>query len=96
MEVMKMSWFRRHLNWALILVWVGCVLSLNLGILVMDVSILPWLCGLCVVVVYFTAGWVLRQKGRSLWWLALLGLGLVVALFLEGARETNGGDASQK
>jgi len=57
------SWFQRHLNWTLIfayLIW----LPLNLSY-----DIAPQIIG--AILLLFVSGWVIKQKGRSLWWVLL-------------------------
>jgi len=57
------SWFRRHLNWTWVfayLIW----LPLNLSY-----DIAPQIIG--AIPLLFVSGWVIRQKGRSLWWILL-------------------------
>jgi len=58
------NWFQRHLNWTWVfayLIW----LPLN-----WSDSIIPWILGDILLLV--VSGWVIKQKGRSLWWLLLL------------------------
>ena len=63
-EAQGMGWFQRHLNWTYVftyLLWVVANAS--------DSAVL----GL-VALVFLTivSGWVIKQKGRILWWLLLL------------------------
>lgn len=88
----KTNWFKRHLNWTWIfgygLLWILPPLG---GILAVVVSpetteeALYSLAGLLyflvlLVVVLPLSIWVLKKKGRSLWW--LLGLGWLTPLWL--------------
>jgi len=81
-----MSWFRRHLNWTLLLVWLGVPLVLVMvsSLPKMDYITLlsiPWL-----VVVLFVWWWVLSCKGRSHWWMLLGGLGALITLYLRSKK----------
>ena len=75
-----MSWFKRHLNWTVVLAYVGpslIVLAITL-ILVFkypETAIEGFLTvsNLLLAAVFLLVGaWVLRQKNRSLWWLLIL------------------------
>ena len=58
-----MNWFQRHLNWTWVfayLIWI----PLNLSH-----SITLWIIGDIFLLV--VSGWVIKQKGRSLWWIFL-------------------------
>ena len=92
-----MNWFRKHLNWTLVLTW---VIFLPAGVLsahLFRYSILspttssgfPVMLGavavVSVVVIWVATIWVIRQKGRSLlhlFWL-LLPLGFIAILVLK-------------
>ena len=84
-----MNWFRRHLNWTLLLAIVASA-ALVLQFIptlpaVAEVLLWPWL-----IFVVFVSGWTLRQKGQSLfhlfWW--LLGwIGVVVIVCLRNKNE---------
>ena len=90
-----MAWFRRHLNWTIVLSSVvfrilGIILSAALASdpnatadVVMGMSGLYFI--FTSATGLFICGWVLRQKARSLWWLFLfvVPLGWFVFLFLE-------------
>ena len=58
-----MNWFQRHLNWTSVfayLIWISLDFS--------D-SVIAWiLSGIFLLVV---SGWVIKRKGRSLWWILL-------------------------
>lgn len=57
------NWFQRHLNWTWVfayLIWI----PLN----AVD-SIVPQIIG--AVLLLFVSGWVIKQKGRRLWWMLL-------------------------
>lgn len=63
-EAQGMGWFQRHLNWTYVftyLLWVVANAS--------D-SAVPGLVALVFLTI--VSGWVIKQKGRSLWWLLLL------------------------
>ena len=76
-----MNWFQRHLNWTYVLGWLlTLVLCLILGfVMVMidpnisddDLEVMGNLVGGVIMLV--VSGWVIIQKGRSLWWLLLSG-----------------------
>jgi len=57
------SWFQRHLNWTWVfayLIWLPLNLCYN---------IVPQVIG--AIFLFFVSGWVIKQKGRSLWWILL-------------------------
>ena len=77
-----MDWCRKHLNWTLLLSWLGVPLTLATasGLFGMDyiaMLTIPWL-----IVVLFIWWWVLSCKGRSHWWMLLGGLGALITLCL--------------
>ena len=91
-----MNWFQRHLNWtwvlAYLLILVGAFMfGALMGILDPNVDedavgvVAEIFGGIFIIIV---SGWVIRQKGRSLWWLLtvplLLGWGL--PLWLENKK----------
>ena len=63
-----MNWFQRHLNWAWIFVYLVWFVS-NAATITTPFSI-PSIIGLAFLLV--VSGWVIKQKGRSLWWLLLM------------------------
>jgi len=70
-----MSWFKRHLNWTLVIAWL--LLSL-LACFVL--SMIGWFGILAyLLMILVVSGWVLKQKGRSLtnllWFLLFFCLG---------------------
>ena len=76
-----MNWFQRHLNWTYVLGWLlMLVLLFILGFVlaVIDSNISEdaldtignLIGGIFMLVV---SGWVIIQKGRSLWWLLMAG-----------------------
>ncbi len=87
------SWFRRHLNWTMVLVFLGAILinfvagliviSVNPFVHYSDLEALGFVIGLAILIPGW--GWALKKKNRSLWWL-LLGLfvpfGFIVLLCL--------------
>jgi hypothetical protein len=57
------SWFQRHLNWTwtfAYLTWIPMNLSYDIE---------PQIIG--AILLLFVSGWVIKQKGRSLWWILL-------------------------
>lgn len=79
-----MKWFKEHLNWTAALsyiagwiseVVVGLVIGLlrYQGIEVSDVVLYAVSLAGYFAVVLAVGGWVLQQKGRSLWWVLLAG-----------------------
>ena len=56
-------WFQKHLNWTWVLAYL-IWLPLNLSY-----SIVPQVIG--AIFLLFVSGWVIKQKGRSLWWILL-------------------------
>jgi hypothetical protein len=72
-----MNWFKRHLHWTIVIVFLGAGLASFAGQIAV-VAFDPWVsdealyaAGLPIALVVLSVGWgwVLRQKGRSLWWL---------------------------
>ena len=58
-----MNWFQRHLNWTWVfawLIWIPLNASHNIA---------PQIIGSIFLLV--VSGWVIKQKGRSLWWVLL-------------------------
>ena len=81
-----MAWCKRHLNWTLIVVWIGVPFLLvvvveSIGKNDLALLILPWFLAILI-----TACWVLNQKGRSWAWILLGGLGLFIILCLTNKR----------
>jgi len=78
-SLQEMSWFRRHLNWTVLLGFLAaCGVAFVVGfvMVVADPSVSDEaLEGAGVVtglpVLALVWGWVLRRKNRSLWWLLL-------------------------
>ena len=77
-----MNWFQRHLNWTWVLAYLLLIVGAFMfgalmGILDPNVSedavsvVAQIFGGIFILVV---SGWVIRQKGRSLWWLLLSGV----------------------
>jgi len=79
----RMNWFERHLNWTMVLAWVGgCVIVFIVAFLIaLAAPYVPedelYVIGMLIsLVVSLAVGyWVLRKKNRSLWWLLLSGWG---------------------
>lgn len=58
-----MNWFQRHLNWTWVLVYLlWFVLNASESVVAGLVAAVFWL---------IVSGWVIKQKGRRLWWLLL-------------------------
>ena len=93
------SWFQRHLNWTMVLVFLGALLiNFVVGLIVTsanpfvhysDLEALGFVIGLAILIPGW--GWALKKKNRSLWWL-LMGLfvpfGFIVLLCLENKSES--------
>jgi len=64
----EMNWFRRHLNWTYVLAYLlWFVLNLYA-----DESVVAWWLSLVAAILWLViSGWVIKQKGRGLWWLLL-------------------------
>jgi hypothetical protein len=59
-----MSWFQRHLHWT----WIcGNSLTLILAIYYPEDYGFP----ICILVFLLSSGWVIKEKGRSMWWILL-------------------------
>lgn len=66
------DWHRRHLNWTFVLAYL-LWWTINLYA---DVSEIAWWVSLAAAIFWLIiSGWVLKQKGRSLWWLLLAWVG---------------------
>ena len=100
------NWFRRHLNWTLVLTWLIClpvgVVCVNIfrftilsTLTISGVSIILGIIAFtCGVLIWWATIWVVKQKGRSLlhlFWI-LLPLGFIAILCLENKSLTH--DAS--
>ena len=68
----EMNWFRRHLNWTYVLAYLlWFVLNLYT-----DESVVAWWLSLVAAILWLViSGWVIKQKGRRLWWLLLSWVG---------------------
>jgi Tfp pilus assembly protein PilF len=97
------NWFERHLNWTMVLAWVGAyVVNFIIGFMIASSD--PYVSygelfgiGLIIAVAILAPvwGWTLKKKNRSLWWLPLglfVPFGFIVLLFLENKSLTH--DAS--
>jgi len=97
-----MDWFRRHLNWTVVLAWVASFpLSYIVGSLIQSIN--PYISTGTYYLIGYTiqglwllgiAGWVLRKKNRSLWnllWL-FVPFGWIVFLCLENRAGTIGNE----
>ena len=94
----RLRWFKRHLNWTLVIVWFGG--NLFIGIFAVIIGLIfptvttdnALATTLTLVIFYFaallaTTDWVLEQKGRSRAWLLFFLLGgplipMIVTLLL--------------
>ncbi len=75
----RMSWFERHLNWTMVLAWIGVYpISFIVGALAILAN--PYISDDTVMGISFIIGlivsiavgrWVLRKKNRSMWWLLI-------------------------
>jgi uncharacterized membrane protein len=94
------SWFERHLNWTMVLAWVGAyVVNFIIGFMISLSD--PYVSygelfgiGLIIAVAILAPvwGWALRKKNRSLWWLPLglfVPFGFIVLLCLENKSLTH-------
>ena len=88
-----MNWFKRHLNWTLVLSWIAPYIIFLSAMYVLHLAesfvpgeavaiIAPLLYIACSVIPLLTGIFVLKQKGQSLWWL----LFIIAALTLENRR----------
>lgn len=96
-----MNWFRRHLNWVMVLSWVALYpLGFITGLVITSIN--PYISTAAYYVLVYIVGaawlfgidgWVLRKKNRSLWNLLWLPIpfGWIVFLSLE-----NRADISQE
>jgi len=80
-----MEWFKRHLNWTWVFCWLlmvalsytyrlvtGLVDQASIGgAIACLVCFLLWISSIIFWLVI--SGWVIKQKGESLWWLLLAG-----------------------
>jgi len=75
------NWFERHLNWTMVLAWVGaCVIAVIVALpiaLINSYMSEEALYGIEIIinliVILPVAVWVLRKKNRSMWWLLISG-----------------------
>ena len=76
-----MNWWQRHLNWAYTVILLGYYVACMMGGVAVGL-IAPYAIdglstvisiGLWLVIMIPASVWVLRAKGRSLWWLLLAG-----------------------
>ncbi len=83
-KIRNPSWFERHLNWSLVILCLPGTLSMRAA----SEYMILWFFGLILwLPVVF---WVLREKGRSLWWLLVLLIPVIplfIILCLENKRE---------
>jgi len=80
----EMNWFRRHLNWTYVLAYLlWFVLNLYT-----DESVVAWWLSLVAAILWLViSGWVIKQKGRRLWWLLLSWVGSPLWLKNKSYRE---------
>ena len=85
-----MKWFRKHLNWTFVfsvLAWLPIYFTIGLftGFQIDEdlAAALAYLIDLILII--FVTGWVVKQKGRALWWILMLFVpfGPLVILCLE-------------
>jgi len=75
----RMNWFERHLNWTMVLAWVGAyVIAFAVVLLILtaspyvsqdELSAIGFVIALAVSLA--VGYWVLRKKNRSMWWLLI-------------------------
>ena len=81
------DWCKRHLNWTYVFgrILIITALLLVFGVDYVDTDSGLWLLvGLDTLTTMLLCGWILREKGRSLWWLIFLfvsRMGFLVLLF---------------
>jgi len=82
------NWFQRHLNWTVILSGVATNVLLLVIAFTESESLFWVIYSLCIIALFVVAGWALRQKNRSLWWLFIffVPFGWIVFLCLENRR----------
>lgn len=84
-----MNWFKKHLNWTIFLFLVLSIIILVVVVLVTgyEEDNIAYLIVLLLLFVasFFVNGWILVQKNRNLWWLALnwLNFGWIIYMILE-------------
>ena len=65
----EMNWFQRHLNWTWVLAY---LLWFAINLYADDsFGIAWWLSLAAAIFLLVVSGWVIKQKGRSLWWVLL-------------------------
>lgn len=99
-SITSFSWFQRHLNWTLVIIWlllwpVGFAIGFFMAATGIypevfgdaDLAAIEYLFNLVVLVI--SGGWILRQKNRSLWWVIvlLIPFGWIVFLALDNRTE---------
>ncbi len=70
-----MNWFETHLNWTYVLAYVLTIAVRFLVVLGAGGGVSDLVAGIVIVVgvvfIFIVSGWVIQQKGRSLWWILL-------------------------
>lgn len=89
------NWFERHLNWTMVLAWVGTnVIGVIVGILielaepyVHDETLGGIVIVIPLVLILPVGYWVLRKKNRSMWWLLISGSPFFLLLSNKGSTQ---------
>ena len=91
----RTSWFERHLNWTMVLGWVGAYVII-FAVVFFAALVYPSISdetaeGIGVVIGLIitlpVAVWVLRKKNRSMWWLLISGSPFFLLLSNKGSTQ---------
>lgn len=97
----KPGWFKRHLNWTLVIAWLGGNLFIGMiGLILLTITTADALATTLTLVIFYlaallaTTDWVLEQKGRSRAWLLFVLLGgpvlpLIITLVLKNNKQAS-------
>ncbi len=85
----QVNWFQRHLNWTVVLTFMSAYGLLLITALITGFNGISWISiPIYYAAVFVVAGWSLKRKNRSLWWLFifLVPFGWIVFLCIENRR----------
>lgn len=82
-----MVWVRKHLNLFLLFLWLAwfILVFICLATQIEALIVTNYIGG--IFVLFMASGWVIKQKGRSLWWLLLWPIGHLLVPWLLQSQE---------